>query len=622
MCGLFMQLNAQEIKLVKNINASGSAAIMYQTVFNGKLYFSATDGTNGQELWVSDGTDTGTYLFKDINPSGSSNPMELKVCNGKLYFQASTDGGATPGLWVSDGTQAGTINITNNFHSPQEFTEMNGKIYFSAVNNQYGTEFWVTDGTLSGTHIVKNILSLSGDGGFSSEPACFTVYDNKIYFVAKSNATSFQIYESDGTEAGTVVFNKFPNMGQSTMMKFMVCNGKMFFNPLENADDAGTFLYVYDGTNVEKFAINGTDFSNPSCFFNWNNQLAFIATTNANGNELWISDGTLAGTKILKDICSGAESSNPTEFCVMNNNLYFSAADTLSNMELWVSDGTTAGTLKVKEINTNSLNTRQSSPSDLTLFNNKLYFSARPILNQTFLFCSDGTAANTKQIDTALTAGYPPNFNPQVSNLIALDSILFFTAKYTNANILLYKLYFPLLEAPVALPATDINDIDCSFIAHWNSVPNANHYLLYVSLNSDFSSCISNYDGLSVSDTFKLVTVGGNCTPYYYRVLAVNNYDTSNYSNSISVMVGGAVNETSLSSLKIYPNPVSSQLMISMENECMDACEIIDINGKTIARQTLDNNQATIDVSYLPAGIYILNIVVGERSINQKFIKE
>jgi ELWxxDGT repeat protein len=43
-------------------------------IFNGTLYFQVDDGTNGTELWKTDGTETGTTLVKDINPTGFSQP--------------------------------------------------------------------------------------------------------------------------------------------------------------------------------------------------------------------------------------------------------------------------------------------------------------------------------------------------------------------------------------------------------------------------------------------------------------------------------------------------------------------------------------------------------------------
>ena len=38
----------------------------------GTLYFRATDGAHGFELWKSDGTPDGTQMVKDINQSASA----------------------------------------------------------------------------------------------------------------------------------------------------------------------------------------------------------------------------------------------------------------------------------------------------------------------------------------------------------------------------------------------------------------------------------------------------------------------------------------------------------------------------------------------------------------------
>ncbi|MEB3831575.1 ELWxxDGT repeat protein, partial [Phormidium sp. CCY1219] len=69
------------------------------------------DGTNGFELWKSDGTAAGTVLVKDIRSgSGSSNPSNLTNINGTLYFGAD-DGTNGFELWKSDGTAAGTVLV-------------------------------------------------------------------------------------------------------------------------------------------------------------------------------------------------------------------------------------------------------------------------------------------------------------------------------------------------------------------------------------------------------------------------------------------------------------------------------------------------------------------------------
>src|SRR5205807_4268544 len=79
------------------------------------MFFQAGDGTNGYELWTSDGTTSGTLVLKDIAPGiASSNPKYLTSANGKLFFSATE---ATHGaqLWVSDGSSTGTTLVRDIF---------------------------------------------------------------------------------------------------------------------------------------------------------------------------------------------------------------------------------------------------------------------------------------------------------------------------------------------------------------------------------------------------------------------------------------------------------------------------------------------------------------------------
>ena len=48
-----------------------------------------------------------SFINFDINPSGDSDPHDLVSYNGKLYFAASTPATGDE-LWVSDGTPTGT----------------------------------------------------------------------------------------------------------------------------------------------------------------------------------------------------------------------------------------------------------------------------------------------------------------------------------------------------------------------------------------------------------------------------------------------------------------------------------------------------------------------------------
>ena len=85
--------------MVKDINSV--AAVLPGRLLPLATPSKATDGTNGTELWKSDGTASGTVMVKDINSGGSSDPDELAFVGNTLYFQAD-DGTNGVELWKSE----------------------------------------------------------------------------------------------------------------------------------------------------------------------------------------------------------------------------------------------------------------------------------------------------------------------------------------------------------------------------------------------------------------------------------------------------------------------------------------------------------------------------------------
>lgn len=144
--------------VVTNINPTGGSNPAKITYVNGYVYFDATDGVNGFELWKTNVNTLETTLVKEINPNGNAfnrdvlGDIFLNV-NGNLYFTA-TDGVNGFELWKSDGTSSGTarlnatqkvqiadINVDGSSY-PQSLAIVGNQIYFSANDGINGRELW------------------------------------------------------------------------------------------------------------------------------------------------------------------------------------------------------------------------------------------------------------------------------------------------------------------------------------------------------------------------------------------------------------------------------------------------------------------------------------------------
>jgi len=348
---LYTASYSQTFELVKDINPDGNSLPRNFFAYKGKLYFLANDGTHGNEPWVSDGTEDGTFLLKDINPgSGSSNPDSYIIYNDLLYF------GANNQLWVTDGTEAGTQMVFD--------VEMEDNIIFDSLIYFGGSNetLWSTDGT------AANTIQVGTDEGPQNN---FVVYDDKLFYsqgrytyvvengvasyyssygirdivMYKDTLFAFYLDEMRYFEKGSNIpqlVKKLNSYGEA-INEVVATKDLIFFSG--PADNLGSELWVSDGsaegTKIIKDIVPGTGSSRPVYLTVVGDKIYFRAKTESNGEELFVSDGTEANTQLI-DIIPGAESSLPTNLTAIGNELYFSADDGISGRELWriTADGT------------------------------------------------------------------------------------------------------------------------------------------------------------------------------------------------------------------------------------------------------------------------------------------
>ncbi len=367
--------------MIKDINPGIMSSSIDELInAEGTLYFTARDGTHGEELWKSDGTTVGTVMVKDINPGMNGSSIEkLTNVDGTIFF-SNFDSSTGRELWKSDGTEAGTVlvkdiyNVTTPYvrsSNPNWLTNVGGQLYFIADNGTDGKELWKSNGTETGTILVKDI----NPGTSGSNPSNLVNFNGTLYFSAYDPTYSFEMWQSDGTETGTTIVHDINPSGGSSPTQFMEVNGVLFFVAYEPTTDRE--LWKFDGTTASLVKDINPGNSSIGNLKNMNGTLYFKANDGVHSDELWKSDGTNAGTVMIKDIHS-TYGSGIDDFEVVGNTIFFSASDTNYGRELWKSDGTEAGTTIVQDIDTNG----SSNPKKLINVNGRLFFYARTTHNE------------------------------------------------------------------------------------------------------------------------------------------------------------------------------------------------------------------------------------------------
>jgi ELWxxDGT repeat protein len=384
--------SASGTMLVKDIHpGAGFAELRYLTNVNGTLFFQADDGVHGQELWKSDGTVEGTVLVKDLNVGGAhASPYNLTNADGMLFFTAR-DNSSGYELWRSDGTESGTVMIKDihpgsNSSYPRYFTNVNGTIYFRADDGTHGFELWKSDGTAEGTTLVKDIVP-GGDAGWVPQRQPINV-DGTVYFLADDGAQGTELWKSDGTPEGTVVVaDVHPGPQSSFPSSLTGVNGTLYF--LADDGTRGRELWKTNGTSGGTELVSdihpgaNASFSFYAELVSVDDVLYFAATDGVAGYELWRSDGTTAGTLLVADINPGGSGSSPSSLIAAGDFLYFTADNGVGGFELWRSDGTTAGTQLLLDITEDSTS---SFPYLLTRSGEHIFFAATTEIYGTELY--------------------------------------------------------------------------------------------------------------------------------------------------------------------------------------------------------------------------------------------
>ncbi len=311
-----------------------------------RFVFSAEGTEVGAEVWQTDGTEAGTGLLADIHagPNGSS-PQLLSVHGGRLYFVAD-DGIHGEELWRTDGTAAGTELVADAFagtngSGPVLLGVLGDRVVFAA-NGLHGHEprIWSPEG---GLELLGDLIADAGTNALSKGAQLA----GQVYFTAKGTEGRWQMWQTDGTSAGT------KRAFESELDAFLISPVEATGGSLVFVGWSGMWRWVPGEASPElvtPHALPGqTVFREPDRFF-------YSFYVEAHGPLWFETDGTDGGSRLHPyptriEYVQGSRVYKGPECCSSTRRSWASRNDRdffLRGLsEIWVTDGTSAGTHQI-----------------------------------------------------------------------------------------------------------------------------------------------------------------------------------------------------------------------------------------------------------------------------------
>lgn len=548
------------------------------TSYKNKIYF--IGGTiSTRSLWVTDGTTPGTNLLLDSNGNAISSNLIFGIFNDKLYFSAYTEENRTE-MWSTDGTVEGT-KMLKDIHptdgsSPNNFTIAGSKLYFTALDGVHGREWWVTDGTAEGTHLTYDQEPSQGiyDGSFKQAVA---FGDKIIYSRNRKSDDRSDVWITDGESAPINLTDQFTTLyykGQNASQLFLY-DGKVFFSFYAGTE--GDELYSTDGTVAGTKIIDlrpGKDSFYARYFFKFNDKLCFEGYTPENKHSLFVSDGTLEGTVALNyDVVD-------TPYLVNGNTLYFRGSNGNDGQELCKTDGTPEGTSMIKDICPGK---PSGFPDNMVWSNGKIYFTADDGVNKKQAWVSDGTADGTFMLKDIYTAG---TYGSRANDVTAYDGAVYFTAEIAKNDFQLFK------TDGTTAGTVSIQPIDATSTSNPLGV-----------------------NGPTITPPIPPTVIDG------FFFFAGNYYGNGRELCSLKSSELGLPENTLLPKIAIFPNPIKDSLYIS-DDYLISKITLFSLDGKKILEKQTTSGVKHLDVSNITTGAYVLHLQT-ETGIKQfKVIKQ
>jgi hypothetical protein len=157
------------------------------------------------------------------------------------------------------------------------------------------------------------------------------------------------------------------------------------------------------------------------------------------------------------------------------------------------------------------------------------------------------------------------------------------------------------------------------------------NYVIHVNINTldleEGKDFLHFYDNL-VSETNHLLTLTGNMSNSAYmfetrRLLMVLETDEEGTADGFSLDYEGGhvgIEDLSREAVRLFPNPAKDQVRIS-HSVPIQQVEIFSTEGELLYRETTDNEEVSMQIGHLPAGVFLVKVTAGDHVFTRKFVK-
>lgn len=502
-------------------------------------------------------------------PSISFKAWDATTGTNGGYASVATTGGTTA---FSTANQTSTLSVIANtgYTSSVYFITGNNTIYNSSMNRT--------------TKAIGNPEALlTGSGSYTGYDIDVDPISNKLFWI---NPTQDTIYTSntDGTAPAVLV------TGLTYTTGLAMGNGKLYYS---------TFSSDYSAFQIYKINTNG---SNNTMIYS-SSAISDSKDLEFYNNKLYVQYGDASSIYHIGTIDTlGAAL---TTLYNAPASTYFSGMNVTADTIYW---SETNGTIKKRAINNTTVTTLLTAAgrtmNDMVVdpVTSTIYFTDNDIN-------SNDRYTNIRRIST--TGGAATTVNTVTNTVYSLV--------FNNSNS---------IPLPIALSDFEghYDAASASALLNWETSSEQNNIMFILERSTDAKqfSAIATVKGSGTTATVNnykyndnLAAVKGNV--FYYRLQQVDNSGQASYSKTVAIYRGVIA-----SAITLWPNPSQGYFNIHLSNTPSKPVTVMvySNDGRLVKSMSVNAQDATLDLSAQQAGIYMLQINLGDSQQQMTVVKQ